>query len=294
MCSLYSILESITDDDEKVSQNTISAVYEVVSKALSDSRLSEIYKCEIKDNLVYISYTKSGTPAVWECISYNTDQECIYKGGRIKEDIGSLPISIIKLCRFEKCMLSIRGTSTDLSDLPSYCSKCYLYINFDTKAGLNTLKKYLSDLAKNTKYKDGNCLYIDPVFSNSNLVDVSFLSGIDFSGFRFVRLPFNVDVYTLTDVTAKILVVGTWSEVRPTIQGVTSFRLVYYGDGADWQTEDQSKSIDQIIQANNITSFAVNSSHVQYDMFFVWNSRKGVYNTELKESGSLRVPKVRR
>lgn len=294
MRSLYSILESITDDDEKVSQNTISAVYEIVSKALSDSRLSEIYKCEIKDNLVYISYTKSGTPAVWECISYNTDQECIYKGGNTNKGIGSLPESLIKLCRFERCMLSIRGTSTDLSDLPSYCSKCYLYINFDTKAGLSTLGKYLSNIAKNAKYKDGNCLYIDPVFSNSNLVDVSFLSGIDFRGFKFVRLPFNVNACTLTDVAAKILVVGNWSKVQPTIQGVTSFELVNYGDGADWQTEDQSKSIDQIIQANNITSFAVNSSHVQYDMFFVWNSRKGVYDTKLEESGSIRVPKVGR
>lgn len=294
MRSLYSILESINDDDEKVSQNTISAVYEVVSKALSDSGLSETYKCEIKDNLVYISYAKSGVPAIWECISYNVDHEYIFRGNTTNKGIGSLPVSLIRLCRFERCMISIRGTSTDLSDLPSYCSKCYLYINLDTKANLSTLGKYLSDLSKNAKYKDGNCLYIDPVLPNNSSTDVSFLSGIDFSGFKFVRLLFNVDVYTLTDVTAKILVVGTWSEVRPTTQDFTSFKLVDYGDGADWQTEDQSMLIDQIIRTNSITSFAVNSNHVQYDMFFVWNSRKGVYETELKESGSIRVPKVGR
>ena len=294
MRSLYSILESITDDDEKVSQNTISAVYEVVTQALSTSHLLNTYNCEIKNDLVYISYYKSGIPAIWECISYNADYEYVFKGNNTHKGIGSLPVSIIKLCHFENCLISIKGSLTTLSDFSSQCSKCFLYIAPDENVRLDRLGSYLSNLAKNTNYKDDNYLYIDPAFNSTKPQDVSFLSGIDFRKFKFVRLPFNVDAYTLVDVTAKILVVGTWSEVRPTVQGTTSFKLVNYGDGADWQTEDQSMLIDQIIRTNNITSFAVNSNYVQYDMFFVWNSKKGLYETSLKEEGAVRVPKVGR
>lgn len=294
MRSLYSILESIADDDEKVSQNTISAVYEIVSKALTDSDLIDKYDCEIKDNLIYISYAKSGTPAIWECISYNADHEYIFKGNTTNNGIGSLPVSIIRLCRFVNCLISIRGSLTTLSDFSSQCSKCFIYINSDDSVSLNKLGVYLSNFAKSANYKDGNCLYIDPILPNSRSTDVSFLSGIDFRKFKFVRLTFNVDAYTLVDVTANILVLGTWSIVQPTIQGATSFKLVDYGDGADWQTEDQSAFIDQIIRTNNLTSFAVNSNHVQYDMFFVWNRKNGLYETRLKEAGAIRVPKVGR
>lgn len=294
MRSLYSILESIADDDEKVSQNTISAVYEIVSKALTDSDLIDKYDCEIKDNLIYISYAKSGAPAIWECISYNADHEYIFKGNTTNKGIGSLPVSIIRLCRFVNCLISIRGSLTNLSDFSSQCSKCTIYINSDESVSLDKLGTYLSNFAKSANYKDGNSLYIDPILPNSHSVDVSFLSSIDFRKFKFVRLTFNVNAYTLVDVTAKILVVGTWSEVRPTVQGVTPFRLVDYGDGADWQTEDQSAFIDQIIRTNNLTSFAVNSNHVQYDRFFFWNSRKRLYETSLKEVGAVKVPKINR
>ena len=295
MRSLYSILESIQDDDEKVSRDTlIGAAYETVKQALTDCKLINLYKCEIINNQIVISFGRSSAPAIWESLTYDYQEERVYKGNG-SSGMTKLPLDIFKICHFNNCMLRLKTNKVVDIDAISRCTKSYIFLFADaTSMSTSELGKYIISVSKYAKYTDGNALCIDPKWSDNDDKDVSFLSGADFNGFKQVRLPFNLNAYTLVDVTARNLVLGTWSVVKSSRPGIEQFKLVDYRDGADWQTEDRSRVIDQIIRTNNITRFAVNSNHTQYDMYFVWNRGKGMYDTKLIDAGSIRAPKVNR